>query len=129
MADDKFIKVLLLRNDYEGETVDLYRAVGVRELESIRINKAFLSGMNSLEGRQFAFTEQEVINYAVTDASKIAVAKSVIPKDILNNLDFSNNIDIKIFINGVITVQPEENEIFNKSIIRIEIKERIDELK
>ena len=64
-----------------------------------------------------------MVNYATTDESKIAVAKVVILKDILKNLDLSNNIDIKIFINGVITVQPEENELFNKSIIRIEIRE------
>ena len=121
MADDLF-KIVILRDDYVGETVDLYRVVGVRERESIGVNKAFLPGMNSLEGRQFAFTEQEVINYAITDASKIAVAKVVIPKDIINNFDFSDNIDIKIFINGVITVQPEENALFNKSILRIEIK-------
>jgi hypothetical protein len=31
----------------------------------------------------------------MTDASKIAVAKVVLPKDILNNLDFSDNIDSK----------------------------------
>jgi len=120
---------LLLRDNYIGETVDLYRVVGVRELESIFVNKAFLPGMNSLEGRQFAFTEHEVINYALTDSSKIAVAKAVIPKEILDNLDYSNHIDVKIFINGVVTVQPEENELFNESIIRIEIKEGIDDLK
>ena len=61
-----------------------------------------------------------MINYAVTDTSKIAIAKAVIPKKILMNLDFSNNIDVKIFTNGVITVHPEENKLFNKSIIRIE---------
>jgi len=124
MADDLFT-IVLQRDNYVGETVDLYRVVGLRERESICTNKAFLPGMNSLEGRQFAFTEQEVIDYAITDASKIAVAKVVIPKDILKNLDYSDKIDIKIFINGVITVQPEENELFNKSIIQIKIKEWI----
>jgi hypothetical protein len=131
MADDVFT-ILVLRDGYIGKTIDLYRVVGVREHESICTNKAFLPGMNSLEGRQFAFTEQEVINYALTDESKVAVAKAVIPKDILKNLDFSNNIDSKIFTNGVITVQPEENELFNESIIRIEIteiKDRIGDLK
>lgn len=127
MPNDIFI--ILLRNDYTGETIDLYRVVGVRERESILLNKAFLPGMNSLEGRQFAFTEQEVIYYAMTDKSKISIAKVVIPKDILNNLDFSDNIDSRIFINGVITVQPEENELFNKSIIRMEIKEEIGDFK
>jgi len=118
--------IILLRDNYIGETIDLYRVAGVRELESINKNKSFLSGGNSLEGRQFAFTEQEVINYAVTDSSKIAVVKITIPKNILKKFDFSDNIDIKIFINGVITVQPEENELFNKSILKIEIKEGID---
>jgi hypothetical protein len=99
--------------------------VGIREHDSILRNKAFLPGMNSLEGRQFAITEQEVIDYANTDASKFAIAKVVIPKYIINHLDYSTNIDIKIFVNGVITVQPEQSELFHKSIIRIEIKERI----
>ena len=116
-------EIILLRDNYIGETIDLYRVAGVREFESIYKNKAFLSGGNSLEGRQFAFTEQEVINYAVTDSSKIAVVKITIPKNILKIFDFSDNIDTKIFINGVITVQPEENELFNKSILKIEIKE------
>ena len=123
MADNEFA-IISFKDDYVGETVDLYRAVGIRERESILKNKAFLPGMNSLEGRQFAFTEQEAIDYAITDASKVAVAKVEIPKYLLNNFDFSNNIDIKIFTNGVITVQPEENGLFNESIIRIEIKER-----
>ena len=70
-----------------------------------------------------------MVQYPRTDASKIAIAKAVIPKDILKNLDFSDNIYTKIFTNGVITVQPEENELFNKSIMRIEIKERVDDLK
>ena len=65
MMNDVFI--ITLQDDYIGDTVDLYRVVGVRERKSICANKAFLSGMNSLEGRQFAFTEQEVINYAITD--------------------------------------------------------------
>ena len=121
--------IILLRDDYLGDTLDLYRAVGVRELRSIYKNRAFLPDMNSLEGRQFAFTKQEAINYAVTDPSKIAIAKAVIPKHIFENLDFSDNIDTKIFINGVVTVQPEESELFNGSILRIEIRERIDDLK
>ncbi|MCL2813990.1 MAG: hypothetical protein FWD23_05260 [Oscillospiraceae bacterium] len=124
MADDVFA-IILSRDNYTGQTIDLYRVVGLRERKSILANKAFLPGTNSLEGRQFAFTEQEVINYAMTDASKVAVVKAVIPKDILDKLDFSDNIDSKIFTNGVITVQPEENELFNGSVIRMEIKEWI----
>ena len=126
--EDNGSTIILLRDDYMGDTLDLYRAVGVRELKSIYRNRAFLPGMNSLEGRQFAFTKQEAINYALTDSSKIAIAQAVIPEDILKNFDLSYNIDIKIFINGVVTVQPEENKLFNESILRIEIRERIDDL-
>jgi len=46
MADDVF--TISLRDDYLGETVELYRVVGIRERESIFMNKAFLPGMNSL---------------------------------------------------------------------------------
>jgi len=104
-----------------GDTVDLYRAVGVREYESIQANGAFLPGGNSLEGRQFAFTETEALKYANTDLSKVAIVKVTIPKDVLTNLDFSKSIDPNIFNNWVVTVQPETNAIFNNSIIRIEI--------
>ena len=121
MVNELFSEIIL-RDDYFLETVDLYRVIGVRERASIYLNKAFLPEMNSLEGRQFAFTEQEAVNYALTDPSKIAVAKAVIPKNILENFDYSANIDIKIFINGVITVHPEKNRLFNESIIKIKIK-------
>ena len=123
--EDNGYSIIFQSDKYFGKAIKLYRVVGVREHESIYKNKIFISGMNSLEGRQFAFTEKEVINYAATDKSKIAIAKVTIPEKILTNLDFSDNIDVNIFTNGVITVHPEENEFFIKSIIQIEIKERI----
>jgi hypothetical protein len=104
-----------------GKTVDLYRAVGVREYESIVKNKAFLSGANSLEGRQFAFTEAEALKYAATDPSKIAIIKTTISEKLLSNFDYSKTIDPNIFKNGVVTIQPETNALFNESIISIEI--------
>ena len=107
------------------ELIDLYRVVGIREYDSIKKNKAFLPGANSLEGRQFAFTKSEVLEYAKTDTSKIIVVKATIPKKILKNLDFSDSIDTNIFINGVVTVQIEENNLFNESLINIEFLERI----
>ena len=106
-----------------SEYIDLYRVVGHREYESIKRNKAFLPGANSLEGRQFAFTKSEVLKYAETDPSKIAVVKVTVPKDILKSLDFSGAIDTNIFINGVVTVQPEESSLFNSSIVSIDFLE------
>jgi len=109
-------------------TIVLYRVIGIREYNSIKENKAFLPGGNSLEGRQFAFTEAEVLEYADTDSSKIAVAKAVVPKSILEKLELSKNIDANIFINGVITVQPETSEFFNNAIINIELERIGDKL-
>ena len=111
---------IILKNNYKSETVDLYRAIGIREYQSIIENKAFVSGANSLEGRQFAFSESEALKYADTDFSKVVIVKATIPKDILNSFDFSKNIDPNIFKNGVITVQPESNTLFNQSLISIE---------
>jgi hypothetical protein len=102
--------------------IALYRVVGVREYASINENKAFYPGENSLEGRQFAFTEKEVLEYAATDSSKIAVAKAIIPKSIIGKLELSHNIDTNIFINGVVTVQPEMSDLFNGSVINIELE-------
>ena len=116
---------ITLRQNYGGEATNLYRVIGVREFDSIVKNKAFLYGGNSLEGRQFALTEAEVLKYAATDASKVAVVKAVVPEAILKGLEHSRNIDANIFKNGVITVQPEVNSSFNKAIISIELKEGI----
>jgi RHS repeat-associated protein len=102
------------------ELVDLYRSVGVREYESIMQNKAFLPGGNSLEGRQFAKTLDEALNYADTDLSKVAVIKTQVPKSVVDQLDFTKSIDPHIFKNGVITVQPDKSALFNESLKTIE---------
>jgi len=69
-----------------------------------------------------------VLKFAETDKSKIIIAKTIIPIKILDMVEFSNDVDPNIFKNGVITVQPEKQNLFNKAIINIEFLERIDEL-
>jgi hypothetical protein len=63
-----------------------------------------------------------VLKYANTDKSKIAVSEIVIPKKILGNLEFSVDIDVNIFTDGVVTMQPEISELFNGSIISIKLE-------
>ncbi|WP_265447992.1 hypothetical protein [Acetivibrio straminisolvens] len=77
-----------MKEGVKGETVELYRAVGVREYESIMANKSFTPRANGLEGRQFAFTEAEALKYANTYPSKVAIIKTTIPKDMIGKLDF-----------------------------------------
>jgi hypothetical protein len=103
------------------ETVDLYRAVGIREYESIMKNKAFLPGTNSLEGRQFAMTLEEALEYANIDPNKVAIIKATVDKNVLQYLDFSKTIDTFIFKNGVITVQPGvQSQMFHQFLKSIE---------
>jgi hypothetical protein len=99
-------KVSKLVSKGADETVDLFRAVGVREFDSIAKNKAFLPGGNSLEGRQFAFSFDEALKFADTDLSKVAIIRATVNKNAIPSFDFSKSIDPFIFKNGVITVQP-----------------------
>ena len=68
-----------------------------------------------------------MLKFAETDKSKIIIVKTIIPIKILDLVEFSNDVDPNIFKNGVITVQPEKQDLFNKAIINIEFLERIDE--
>lgn len=103
------------------ETVDLYRAVGAREFESIAATGKFLPGSNSLEGRQFVFTFDEALSYANVDPSKVAILRVTVGRDVLRVLDYSNRIDPHLFINGVITVQPgSQSTLFHLAIQALE---------
>ncbi len=103
------------------ETMDLYRAVGVREFQSVMSNKAFLPAGTSLEGRQFAMTLDEALGYANADPSKVAIIRATIQKSALSAFDFSKNIDPFIFKNGVVTVQPgAQSELFHSALQSIE---------
>ena len=100
------------------ETADLYRAVGVREYESVMSSGKFLPGGGSLEGRQFAHTLEEAMKYADVDANKVAILKVTVPRDVLPKFDFSNAIDPHIFKSGVTTVQPGvQSDLLHQSII------------
>ena len=76
----------------------------MREFDAVKATGKFSPGGNSLEGRQFAFSLDEALNYASTDLSKSAVLKATVKKSALPHLDFSKNIDPHIFKNGVLTV-------------------------
>ena len=103
-----------------GETTDLFRAVGVREFNAVMESGQFLPGANSLEARQFAFTLDEALQYASTDASKVAVLQATIDSSALPAFDFSTAIDSTIFRNGVITVQPgAQSDIFHAALVAI----------
>lgn len=101
-------------------TVDLYRAVGVREYKSVMGTGGFAPGGNSLEARQFALSASDAYAYARTDTSKVAILKATIWADALPSFDFSQSIDPHVFTQGVVTVQPgEQSEIFHQALISI----------
>jgi len=108
-----------LKEAAEG-TVDLYRAVGVREFNDVMANKAFQAAGNSMSARQFGFTMEEALHFADADPSKVAILKATVPESILPKLDFSTTIDPFIFKNGVITVHPEMQPLFNQSLKAVE---------
>ncbi|WP_375504210.1 polymorphic toxin-type HINT domain-containing protein, partial [uncultured Jatrophihabitans sp.] len=100
-----------------SETVDLYRAVGVREYDSVMSSGRFAPNANSLEGRQFANTMQEAIYYADTDVTKVAILRARVDRSALDGVDFSRSIDPFIFRNGVYTMQPgSQSEAFHAGL-------------
>ena len=104
-----------------GETVDLFRAVGVREFDSIAETGAFRPGGNSLEGRQFGFTLEEALAFVDADPTKVAIIKATIDRKALSSFDFSKDIDPFIFRNGVVTVQPgDQSDIFHRALRSID---------
>jgi RHS repeat-associated protein len=103
------------------DTVDLYRAVGVREYNAVTKSGKFMPAANSLEGRQFARSFDEALRYADTDSSKVAIFKATIARGALDAFDFSKSIDPFIFKNGVVTVQPGlQSDIFHEALLGIE---------
>ncbi|WP_309708195.1 hypothetical protein [Armatimonas sp.] len=100
-----------------SESVSLFRAVGVREYQSVKGTGMFLPGANSLEGRQFACTLDEALAYANFDKGKVAILEARIDPNVLPHLDFSMNIDPFIFKNGVYTVQPgSQSDLFHEAL-------------
>ena len=90
-----------------GGTVDLYRAVGVREYESVMSSGRFTPAANSLEGRQFALSMDDALAYANTDPAKVAILRATVNRSGVEGVaDFSKNNDPFIFSRGVYTVQP-----------------------
>jgi len=105
----------------DTSTVGLYRAVGIREYNDVMSSNTFRPGGNSMEGRQFAFTLDEALEYARTDPSKVAVIKATVNTEALPNFDFSDRIDPFIFKNGVVTVQPgSQSDIFHSNLLSVE---------
>lgn len=110
-----------LPNEGGDEAIDLFRAVGVREFDSVTSSGKFIPGANSLEGRQFAFTVDEALAYADLDPSKVAILKATVDRSAIPALDFSRSIDPFIFKNGVITVQPGiQSGVFHFALCGIE---------
>jgi filamentous hemagglutinin len=115
------VKVVPRATARGDETVDLFRAVGVREFDSVTMSGKFMPAANSLEGRQFTFTSGEALAYANADISKVAILKATIDRSALSAFDFSRTIDPFIFRNGVVTVQPgAQSGLFHSALRKID---------
>jgi len=73
-----------------------------------------------MTSRQFGFTFEEALKFADGDPSKVAILKATVPESLLPELHFSKSIDPHIFKNGVITVYPEMQPLFNQSLKAVE---------
>lgn len=102
------------------ETVDLFRAVGVKEFEDIMANQAFRLGQGSMEVKQFALAFEDALAFADIDLGAVAIIKATVPKALVEAFEFSRNIDVMIFKNGVITVREELLPMLNDALIAIE---------
>ena len=99
------------------DLVDLYRAVGVREFESVTSTRQFVPGGGSLEGRQFALSFDEALKFADGDPSKVAILRATVERRGLDGVDFYRDIDPHIFKHGVFTVQPgTQSQQFHQSL-------------
>lgn len=78
----------------------------LREYDSIIKTGRFEPNANSLEGRQFALTQDEALAYADTAVSQVAILRATVEQSALDGIDFSTRIDPFIFRNGVFTMQP-----------------------
>lgn len=102
------------------KTVDLYRAVGVREFNDVMARKVFQAAQDSMTSRQFGLTLEEALKFADGDPTKVAILKATVPESLLPELHFSKSIDPHIFKSGVITVYPEMQPLFNQSLKAVE---------
>lgn len=119
-AEKVVSKEAVKATDSVDKSVDLYRAVGVREYNDIMASNRFDPKANSLEGRQFALTLDEAVAYADRDPSKVAVIKANVTDDSLKGADFSKSIDPFIFKNGVYTIQPgAQSDRFHKGLLGV----------
>lgn len=100
------------------DTVDLYRAVGVKEYDTVMSTGHFEPGGISMNARQFALTLDEAIGYANTDPAKVAILRATVNRSSVEGIaDFSTTIDPWIFRNGVYTVQPgTQSDIFHAGL-------------
>jgi hypothetical protein len=105
-----------------GDSMELFRAVGVREYDAVMSSGRFAPAANSLEGRQFATTQAEALAYAATDRSKVAILRATVRRSAVEGVaDFSRNIDVSIFTNGVYTVQPGyQSDIFHAGLMGVD---------
>ncbi|GAA1750476.1 hypothetical protein GCM10009747_04780 [Agromyces humatus] len=101
-----------------GDTIDLFRAVGVKEYDGVMSTGRFEPGGVSMNARQFALTIDEAISYANTDTSKVAILRATVDRSAVEGVaDFSTSIDPWIFRNGVYTVQPGiQSDIFHAGL-------------
>ncbi len=98
------------------KTVTIYRAVGVREFESLMATKQFNWGPQPTMMKQFGFTLEEALAYANTSPSYVAIVKVTIDESAVALAHFSRTIDAHIFKNGVLTFGDESLAALNSAI-------------
>ena len=104
-------------NGLFGSTT-LYRSIGKEEMLDIQNYGGFRAGPGSFEAKQFGLSLDETRTFGNFFKQDIIV-KTKIPNRVLNKLDFTP-VDTTVFTKGVVTVQPNMFDVFNKSLYFIE---------
>ncbi len=105
------------------QTVNLYRAVSPAEFADIVRVGGFRAapGGGSLAAKQFALSLDEAVTFANLYPELAAIIRAEIPQSTFSQLQFSSAIDLFIFRNGVVTVQPgTQLQLLNQTLIVVE---------
>jgi hypothetical protein len=102
----------------KDEFVDIYRAVGPDEYYDIMNTNMFRSGPNSLSGKQFGNSFEEILKLTNYLQDTSAIIRARVPISVYNQLDHTR-VDSFILKSGSVTVQPNKLNLFNNTLIGI----------
>ena len=118
------VNVVLDNNGLPSEVINIYRAVGERELSSIIRTRRFSFWARSAEVKYFRLDFHETSQFAhKAYYDYVAVVEVRINKDMLDKVGDFIRVDPFLFKHGTVEIQPENLDEFNASILEIKHKD------